>query len=203
MSINLTIPAAVWACKVDGVPLVAGVVEGECPIGCAYDGTGRGKHGMFCSAAGSKPPVDLVALRDARCESPDGYVENWDTGELGKCPRCVDGRLLVDVRVECDCDGGVLPAGTVNPKVWGGQPAPCDTICPEDCDDGVRTVKGLVDVVRIDEVYDGFDLSGATALLSSEIDTSSIFAVLAPAHVEALGTIQPGQWAWTFTEVPR
>ena len=201
MTTELTIPAAVWAHRVEGVPLVAAIVEGErCP-GLTVQGGVSHKwcgEGLEPCNSGKRPPADLVALRDARCETcgGDGEITLDDdvTARVVDCPDCIDGRLLHDVRVECYCQP-IRRAGRTWP--YG------DCLVPEPCTDGYSTVNGMVDVVRIDEVYAGFDPSQATALLSRDVDTCSVFAVLTPAHVEALGTIEPGMWAWLFTEVKR
>jgi hypothetical protein len=44
----------------------------------------------------------------------------------------------------CDtCDNGLLHKGDKHPMVWGGEPAPCDTICP-DCINGRHTFEIIV-----------------------------------------------------------
>lgn len=166
---RLTIPAAVWACKVDGVPLVAGIVDGE-------RRTGAGGQTVSVTER-THPPGELVALRDAR--------------------------QPVEVRVESVCDKPHNSASACCSHAYeGGECCWCET--------AFRTVKGLIDVVPVVAPYSegdgGMDRlqiydDGTATMLSGRTWKSWDLTDLTPAHVAALGTIQPGQWAWTFTEV--
>ena len=186
MTSDLTISSAVWACKQPGVPLVAGIVEGGGPCDHKY---------LCCEEIGchgpNQPPADLVALRDAQCGTCGGSGIDPTPPWTDACPTCDNERPLVDVRVE------------MIPYSYHGDPCPCGL----PADEHYRTVKGLVDVVPVVDICDPRALSsngqalvvmddGGVALVDAEHELD-----LTPAHVEALGTIQPEQWAWTFTEV--
>ena len=108
---ELTIPAAVWAHRVDGVPLVAGIVEGGRRCDYCIDEFGPGKRCQKCGTSRlgwtACPPADLVALRDARCETCNrepglSGVVRLDPDGFDRCPNpgCVDGRLLHQIQIE-------------------------------------------------------------------------------------------------------
>lgn len=224
MTSDLTISSAVWECRVDGVPLVAGIAEAERYVRFSDLG-GRGYSVTFDEPG---PPADLVALRDARCETCwtlSVVMENPDdlhySDELGAftvdgdirtkpCPDCVDGRPLVNVRVPCDGSMDTCPDRPGTPDF---DPTRCD---------GHRTVNGLVDVVPVVSSRTSPELCPKSNYVEVTETQGSVSLVvysafgdhedeavggewdwrgITPAHGEALGTIQPGMWAWLFTEV--
>lgn len=220
MSNNLTITAAVWAHRVDGVPLVAGIVEGVLVHPESPSFGPRGALPEFDEPE-MRPPADLVALRDARCETcAHAYIKgtllDFDTKKIrGRkpCPDCVDGRPLVDVRVELPDDMAKNEPHHNCPECGGFSTlyeAMWSKPCPKCSGTGTVTVKGLIDVAPVCDartcdaaVQDNYPhhvcvfTSGRVARIWGHTE----YVDLTPGHVEALGTIQPGQWAWIFTEV--
>ena len=104
-----------------------------------------------------------------------------------------------DVRVECDHRNCKLHGEW---REW---------VCRYWRDDGYRTVKGLVDVVPVVGVGDRSErpkryiyLPGdsSNSVLLATGSTDPFFEILTPAHVEALGPIEPGMFAILFTEKP-
>lgn len=212
MEHEFTISQKVLAYKVDGVPLVAGIVEGDacsswCGSFCVEDET----DGRSCRCDQPvSPPADLVALSkpwDGQIvlagDKEFAVTGNPDNNGLTELH---DGRLMVDVQVECETDSITCHCGCDGPC------AHCDSVGSDH--PGYRTVKGLVDVVPVVETRNhgphseppvfpcltvNDQPSGRVVAYHWHHDAG--FRTLTPAHVEALGKIEPGMWAWTFTDI--
>lgn len=196
-------------------PAVAEHIDGPTVIKVVEDANAGRLNGFPDSTwPHPAPPADLVALT-GECEHHADFQE-FGTGSVWHpdyCPRCRNGRKLVEVRVPCLlCEGkGGYPVGN-RERVCG------------DCDsNGYATLKGTIQVVRVldiedtpelpcvqvahdgttyDAVYWLPDVEGAETL----IDVLPFAKQLTPTHVAALEAdlgrpIAPGLFAVVFEAV--
>lgn len=214
MTAALTIPAAVAEHRVDGVPFVAAIVESdycERHCECPRCEPGAKDRCQWCGPDGYGPPADLVALRDARCW--------WCHGRPAKrhlCPndRCVDGRLLHDVRVECETP---ICSGCHRPRTnWDSECKCSYTSFGIPPVQSYRTVRCLVDVVKVRRDYTDHGSPAVVVMCEPMVSAGRVFWVAAdgsssvaldPTHVDALGGIDkfvPGKsFALVATVVER
>lgn len=209
MTANLTVPADVWACQQPGVPLVAAIVEG-------VDVLIKDDGGIHTTLPSAQMPAWLVALRDARCETCGGRgrVKGMNHGPADlqfSCPnpRCHAGRLLHDVRVECQGDDphGWWQASALSgdEKLWHP--------CPYSCDSGYRTVRCLVDVVKVRRDYTDHGSPAVVVMCEPMVSAGRVFWVaadgsssvaLTPAHVDALAAAcgkPPADWVGGYAVI--
>lgn len=214
---SMTVPADVWRHHTDG-PLVAAIVEGEhvhTPT-CLW-GTGRPTTDDCRCKGRIVPPLWLVALRDARCETCNGTGSTRPGFDYSgdPCPndRCHDGRLLHDVRVECEhvisgavgwycgCGDGIDD----DQHAVVGMCETCAMFHPDDPCNGYRTVRCLVDVVPVVEPNRGNTIPFLCLLPQMTfLNIQQGVGELTPAHVDALAAAcgkPPADWVGGYAVI--